>query len=78
MVVGWSGMAGLPAMGENQTIAGAVVCGATEMLATGSLKEAVYELPNDPGKLPLTVAASPNDQCYINLRGQFHAPPDWK
>lgn len=46
--------------------------------ATGSLKEAVYELPNDSGKLYLTVAGSTNDQKYKDLTGQFSATPEWK
>jgi hypothetical protein len=48
-----------------------------ELLATGSLKEAVYELPNDSGKLYLTVAGSANDQKYKDLCGQFSATPEW-
>lgn len=49
-----------------------------EPYATGSLKEAVYELPNDSGKLYLTVAGSASDQKYKDLCGQFSATPEWK
>jgi hypothetical protein len=47
-------------------------------VATGSLKEMVYELPSDSGKLYLTVAGTSNDPQYKALCKLFNSSPEYR